>query len=36
MLEEKRGSQFDSRVLDAFFNCTDDIVDIQIRYADLE
>jgi putative two-component system response regulator len=36
MLEEKRGSQFDPRVLDAFLNCTDEIVDIQIRYADLE
>lgn len=36
MLEEKRGTQFDSRVLDAFFNRVDDIVDIQIRYADLE
>lgn len=36
MLEEKRGTQFDSRVLDAFFARTDDIIDIQIRYADLE
>lgn len=36
MLEEKRGIQFDSRVLDAFFARADDIIDIQIRYADLE
>jgi putative two-component system response regulator len=36
MLEEKRGTQFDSRVLDAFFARADDIIDIQIRYADLE
>ena len=36
MLEEKRGTQFDSRVLDAFFASADDIIDIQIRYADLE
>jgi putative two-component system response regulator len=36
MLEEKRDTQFDGRVLDAFFACTDDIIDIQIRYADLE
>ncbi len=36
MLEEKRGTQFDSRVLDAFFARTDNIIDIQIRYADLE
>ena len=36
MLEENRGTQFDSRILDAFFARTDDIIDIQIRYADLE
>lgn len=36
MLEEKRETQFDGRVLDAFFACTNEIVDIQIRYADLE
>lgn len=36
MLEEKRDTQFDSRVLDAFFARADDIVGIQIRYADLE
>ena len=36
MLEEKRGTQFDSRALDAFFARADDIIDIQIRYADLE
>lgn len=36
MLEEKRGTQFDSRVLDAFFARADDIIGIQIRYADLE
>ena len=36
MPEEKRGTQFDSRVLDAFFARADDIIDIQIRYADLE
>lgn len=36
MLEAKRGLQFDGRVLDAFFARIDDIIDIQIRYADLE
>jgi putative two-component system response regulator len=36
MLDEKRGIQFDARVLDAFFARADDIIDIQIRYADLE
>jgi putative two-component system response regulator len=36
MLEEKRGTQFDSRVLDAFFARADDVIDIQIRYADLQ
>ena len=36
MLEEKRNIQFDGRVLDAFFACSDDIIDIQIRYADLD
>lgn len=36
MLDEKRGIQFDGRVLDAFFARIDDITDIQIRYADLE
>jgi putative two-component system response regulator len=36
MLEEKRDTQFDGRVLDAFFSCTEEIIDIQIRYADLE
>ena len=36
MLDEKRGTQFDARVLDAFFAKADEIIDIQIRYADLE
>lgn len=36
MLEEKRDTQFDPRVLDAFYARADDIIDIQIRYADLE
>ncbi len=36
MLEEKRDIQFDSRVLDAFFARSEDIIDIQLRYADLE
>jgi len=36
MLDEKRGTQFDARVLDAFFARSEDIVDIQIRYADQE
>ena len=34
ILEEGRGSHFDSRVLDAFFDCSSEIIGIQIRYAD--
>lgn len=36
MLDEKRGTQFDARVLDAFFARSEEIVDVQIRYADQE
>ena len=36
MLEEKRGTQFDANVLDAFFNCSHEIVDVQLQYVDSE
>lgn len=36
ILDEKRGTQFDPRVLDAFFARADEIIDIQIRYADID
>ena len=36
ILEEGRGSHFDPRVLDAFFSCSDEIISIQIRFADVE
>lgn len=36
MLKEKRGAQFDPDVLDAFFNRIEEIVEVQIRYADTE
>jgi putative two-component system response regulator len=36
ILEEGRGTQFDSSVLDAFFSKKSDIIDTQIRYADYE
>lgn len=36
ILDEKRGTQFDPRVLDAFFTRSSEIIDIQIRYADIE
>ena len=35
ILEEGRGTQFDPRVLDAFFARSDDIIDVQITYADV-
>jgi len=35
ILEEGRGSHFDPVVLDAFFSCKDDIVGVQIRYANV-
>jgi len=34
ILEEGRGSHFDSRVLDAFFAGASDIVRIQVEFAD--
>lgn len=36
MLEEKRGTQFDPRVLDAFFRRSKEIVEVQLQYADNE
>lgn len=36
MLEEKRDSQFDPQVLDAFYRRSEEIVEIQLRYADAE
>ena len=36
ILEEGRGTHFDPQVLDAFFACGEDIVAIQIQYADVE
>lgn len=36
ILEEGRGKQFDSTVLDAFFRRIDEIIETQIRYADEE
>ena len=36
ILEEGRGTHFDPKVLDAFFGCSEEIVAIQIRYADVE
>ncbi len=35
ILKEGRGKHFDPEVLDAFFNCRDEIVQIQIHYADV-
>jgi putative two-component system response regulator len=35
ILEEGRAGQFDPQVLDAFFAARDEIVRIQIRYAEL-
>jgi putative two-component system response regulator len=34
IMEEQRGSHFDPKVLDAFFTVRDQIIDVQIRYAD--
>lgn len=36
MLEEKRGTQFDPQVLDAFIRRSADIVEIQMRFADTD
>lgn len=36
IMEEERGKHFDPRVLDAFFSQADEIVKIQIAYADLD
>ncbi len=36
MIEEKRGTQFDSKVLDAFFKCSHLIVEVQLQYVDSE
>jgi len=36
ILEEGRGKHFDSRVLDAFFARREEIVQIQLQYADVE
>ena len=34
ILEEGRGTQFDPRVLDAFFASSDEVVQIQLEYMD--
>jgi putative two-component system response regulator len=36
ILEEERGKQFDPAVVDAFFTRRDDIVAVQITYADID
>ena len=36
IMEEGRGSHFDPRVLDAFFSCSEEIIAVQIRFADVE
>jgi putative two-component system response regulator len=36
MIEEKRGIQFDPQVLDAFYRRSKEIVEVQMRYADME
>lgn len=36
ILEEGRGGHFDPDVLDAFFACSEEIIRVQIRYADVE
>jgi len=36
ILEEGRGKHFDPRVLDAFLGAKDQVVEVQIRYADLD
>jgi cyclic di-GMP phosphodiesterase len=36
IMEEERGKHFDPAVLDAFLSCIEDIVAIQIKYADTE
>jgi len=36
IMREGRGTQFDQKVLDAFFARQDDIVQVQIKYADVE
>ncbi len=36
MLEEGRGTHFDPKVLDAFFEHKDDVIQIQLRYMDVD
>ena len=36
IMEDARGSQFDPRVLDAFFRCASDIAKVQIECADVD
>jgi putative two-component system response regulator len=36
ILKEGRGRHFDPRVLDSFFRCKDEIVRVQIQYADVD
>ncbi len=36
IMEEGRGTHFDPRVLDAFFSCSNEIVAVQIHFADVE
>jgi putative two-component system response regulator len=36
ILEEGRDSHFDGQILDAFFRCSNEIIAVQIRFADVE
>ncbi len=36
IMRDGRGTHFDPRVLDAFFSCADDIIQVQIDFADAE
>ncbi len=36
LLREGRGTHFDPKVLDAFLNCRKEIIEVQIRFADID
>jgi putative two-component system response regulator len=36
IMEQERGKHFDPKVLDAFMGSKDQIVEVQIRYSDLD
>jgi len=36
ILEEGRGKHFDPEILDAFFRCSNDIINVQIAFADID